>query len=126
MSLEEKKALLREDYIRQYVAQQKTIKRQRSLFAKILQGENQKWLVADRSNLTEWTRWKRLNKKEIKPHFKFPAAPLTTTEHLRVKHLDVGYHYPVLSDINFSVKGGEKVVITGFNGIGSLQCLKLL
>ena len=67
-----------------------------------------------------------IEQKEIKPHFKFPAAPLTTTEHLRVKHLDVGYHYPVLSDINFSVKGGEKVVITGFNGIGKSTMFKTL
>ena len=50
----------------------------------------------------------------------------TTTEHLKVKHLDVGYHYPVLSDISFSIKGGEKIVMTGFNGIGKSTLLKTL
>ena len=38
----------------------------------------------------------------------------------------MGYHYPVLSDIEFSVKGGQKVVITGFNGIGKSTLLKTL
>lgn len=56
-----------------------------------------------------------LEQKEIIPHFHFPVLPLTNTEHLLVKHLAVGYHYPVLSDIDFSIKGGQKVVITGFS-----------
>ena len=67
-----------------------------------------------------------LEQKEIIPHFHFPALPLTNTEHLRVKHLAVGYHYPVLSDIEFSIIGGQKVVITGFNGIGKSTLLKTL
>lgn len=52
--------------------------------------------------------------------------PLTNTEHLSVKHLSVGYHYPVLSDIDFAINGGQKVVITGFNGIGKSTLLKTL
>lgn len=51
---------------------------------------------------------------------------MTNTEHLAVKHLAIGYHYPVLSDIDFSIKGGQKVVITGFNGIGKSTLLKTL
>lgn len=38
----------------------------------------------------------------------------------------VGYHYPVLNDIDFAIKGGQKVVITGFNGIGKSTLLKTL
>ena len=60
------------------------------------------------------------------PFFHFREMPLTNTEHLNVKHLSVGYHYPVLSDINFTVNGGQKVVITGFNGIGKSTLLKTL
>ena len=43
-----------------------------------------------------------------------------------VRHLSVGYQYPVLSDIYFTIKGGQKVVITGFNGIGKSTLLKTL
>ncbi len=67
-----------------------------------------------------------LAQKEIKPYFCFPELPLTNTEHLAVKHLSIGYHYPVLSDIDFSIIGGQKVVITGFNGIGKSTLLKTL
>ena len=51
---------------------------------------------------------------------------MTNTEHLLVKQLAVGYHYPVLSQIEFSIRGGQKVVITGFNGIGKSTLLKTL
>lgn len=76
--------------------------------------------------LDRMDKMEALEQKEIKPHFRFDAVLLTTTEHLKVKHLNVGYHYPVLSDVNFSIKGGEKVVITGFNGIGKSTLLKTL
>ena len=50
----------------------------------------------------------------------------TNTEHLRVKQLAIGYYYPLLSNLNFSIKGGQKVVITGFNGIGKSTLLKTI
>ena len=60
------------------------------------------------------------------PSFHFPVLPLTNTEHLSVKHLAVGYHNPVVSGIEFGIQGGEKVVITGFNGVGKSTLLKTL
>lgn len=47
-----KKTLLREDYIRQYAAQQKEIKKLRNLSERILQVERQKWQEDVKSNLT--------------------------------------------------------------------------
>ena len=38
-------------------------------------------------------------KKEIKPVFHFIGLPITTTEHLTVRHLSVGYYYPILNRI---------------------------
>jgi len=67
-----------------------------------------------------------LNQKEITPYFHFPEVPLINTEHLLVKCLSVGYYYPVLSKIDFSIKGGQKVAMTGFNGIGKSTLLKTL
>ena len=87
--------------------------------------EKQKWREGDKNSLIEWTNG-GFGTEEIIPHFHFPVLPLTNTEHLLVKHLAVGYHYPVLSDIDFSIKGGQKVVITGFNGIGKSTLLKTL
>lgn len=64
--------------------------------------------------------------KENKPQFDFSTLSLTNTLHLSVDHLTIGYQNPVLSDINFAIQGGQKIVITGFNGIGKSTLLKTL
>ena len=79
-----------------------------------------------RKQLERMDRLEALDQKEITPHFRFPAKPLTDAEHLTVKQLAVGYHYPILAGIDFSLKGGQKVVITGFNGVGKSTLLKTL
>ena len=76
--------------------------------------------------LDRMDKMEALEQKENKPYFHFQTVPLTNTEHLIVKQLSIGYYYPLLSDITFSVKGGQKVVITGFNGIGKSTLLKTL
>ena len=121
-----KKTLLCEDYIRQYAAQQKEIKKTEEFIRKNIAGRKAKMARGRQKQLDRMNKMEALEQKEIIPHFHFPALPLTNTEHLRVKHLAVGYHYPVLSDIEFSIKGGQKVVITGFNGIGKSTLLKTL
>lgn len=67
-----------------------------------------------------------LENREIKPAFPFVCLLFTDTEHLTVGHLTVGYQEPVLEDISFSVKGGQKAVITGFNGVGKSTLLKTI
>lgn len=121
-----KKTLLREDYIRQYSAQQKEIKKTEEFIRKNIAGRKSKMARGRQKQLDRMDKIEALEQKEIKPYFHFPELPLTDTEHLCVKHLAVGYHYPVLSNISFSIKGGQKVVITGFNGIGKSTLLKTL
>ncbi len=121
-----KKASLREDYIRQYSAQQKEIKKTEEFIRKNIAGRKSKMARGRQKQLDRMDKMETLEQKEIKPVFRFTGLPLTTTEHLTVKQLSVGYYYPILSGLNFSVKGGQKVVITGFNGIGKSTLLKTL
>lgn len=72
--------------------------------------------------LDRMDKMEALEQKEIIPHFHFPVLPLTNTEHLLVKHLAVGYHYPVLSDIDFSIKGGQKLLSLALMELGNLLC----
>lgn len=119
-----KKTLLREDYLRQYTAQQKEIKRTEAFIRKNIAGRKAKMARGRQKQLDRMDKMEALDQKEIIPRFNFPVLPLTNTLHLLVKQLAVGYHEPVLSGVDFCIKGGQKAVITGFNGIGKSTLLK--
>ncbi len=121
-----KKTLLREDYVRQYTAQQKEIKKTEEFIQKNIAGRKSRMARGRRKQLERMDKMEALEQKEITPQFRFMELPSTNAEYLSVKHLSVGYHYPVLSDINFNVTGGAKIAITGFNGIGKSTLLKTL
>ncbi|RDY33295.1 ABC-F family ATP-binding cassette domain-containing protein [Lachnotalea glycerini] len=121
-----KKMLLREDYIRQYSAWQKEVKNTEEFIRKNIAGRKSKMARGRQKQLDRMDKMEALNQKEIKPSFHFNEISLTNTKHLIVKHLYAGYHKAILSDINFSINGGQKVVITGFNGIGKTTLLKTL
>lgn len=89
-------------------------------------GRKAKMARGRQKQLDRLDKMEALEQKEIKPSFHFSRLPLTDTKHLAVKQLSVGYQYLVLSDVDFSIKGGQKVVITGFNGIGKTTLLKTL
>ena len=112
--------------MRQYSAQQKEIKKTEEFIRKNIAGRKSKMARGRQKQLDRMDKLEALDQKEIKPTFNFLALPLTNTEHLCVSHLAVGYYYPVLSEVDFAIKGGQKVVITGFNGIGKSTLLKTL
>ncbi len=121
-----KKTLLREDYVRQYSAQQKEIKKTEEFIRRNIAGRKSKMARGRRKQLERMEKMEALDQKEIRPYFHFPKMPIANTEQLFVKDLSAGYYYPVLSGVDFSVKGGQKVVITGFNGVGKSTLLKTL
>lgn len=121
-----KKAAFEEDYTRQYAAQQKEIKQTEEFIRKNIAGRKTKMAQGRRKQLARMDKLEALDEKAHKPVFPFTALPCTAAEHLRVSRLSVGYYYPLLSGMDFTVKGGEKIVMTGFNGIGKSTLLKTL
>ena len=121
-----KKAFLREDHIRQYNAQQKEIKKTEDFIRKNIAGRKAQMARGRQKQLDRMDKLEALEQKEVKPDFCFQCLPLTKCLHLSVKRLSVGYDYPILSHLDFSVTGGQKVVVTGFNGIGKSTLLKTL
>lgn len=121
-----KKEFLREDYIRKYFAQQKKIKKTEEFIRRNIAGRKSKMARGRQKQLEHMEKIVALDIKEIKPEFNFIESSFTTTEHLRVNRLSIGYYYPLISDISFSITGGQKVVLTGFNGIGKSTLLKTL
>lgn len=121
-----KKTQQREDYVRQYTAQQREIKKTEEFIRRNIAGIKTRMAQGRRKQLERMERLEAISEKEIKPYFHFPELPVTNAEHLTVRQMAVGYYYPILRDISFSIKGGQKVVITGFNGIGKSTLLKTL
>lgn len=120
------KDIKRETYIKQFKSQQKEIKKHEEFIAK-----NR---VRASSAKQAQSRIKMLNKMEKipppenipKPRFRFKCLPIEDTKALILKNLKVGYTKAILPRINFEVRANEKVVITGFNGVGKSTLLKTL
>lgn len=120
------KQLRRESYIREFEAQQKEIKKHEEFIAK-------NRVRASTAKLAQ-SRIKKLDKMEKlsppqtppKPNFKLVSLPISGQKALKIHGLEIGYDKVLLPEISFEVKSGEKVVITGFNGIGKSTLLKTL
>ncbi|MCC3371975.1 ABC-F family ATP-binding cassette domain-containing protein [Cohnella sp. REN36] len=115
----------RQDYVRRFEAQQKHIakteeyiRRNRAgVNAKIAQGRKKQLERMDRLTSPTFTH---------SPSIHFREGPLTAQVALAVHNLEVGYRSSLLPQLNLKVAGGQKLVLTGFNGIGKSTLLKTL
>ena len=120
------KGLRRESYIREFQAQQKEIKKHEDYIAR----NRARASTAKQAQ----SRIKALEKMEVltppqtpqKPDFKLVSLAISNQKALKVRNLEIGYDKVLLPKITFEIKSGEKVVITGFNGIGKSTLLKTL
>lgn len=115
----------REAYVREYQAQQRMIERTEAYIRKNIAGVNTKMAQGRRKQLERLERLAPPGFVE-RPVFRFREAGLLAQKALSVTDLEVGYAAPLLPKLNFSVGGGQKLVITGFNGIGKSTLLKTL
>lgn len=121
-----KEAFLREDYMRKYSAQQRQIKKTEEFIRKNIAGRKTKMAQGRRKQLNRMVRLKALEEKEGTPDFQFSTLYHSAGEILRAEHLTIGYQQPLLSNISFTMKGGQKMAISGFNGIGKSTLIKTL
>ena len=122
----EKKTFQREDYVRRMAAQQRMIKKTEAFIRKNQAGRNAKMARGRQKQLDRLERLAPPAQEAPQTHFHFQALPATNAEHLVVSRLAVGYQYPLLRELDFCIHGGQKVVLTGFNGIGKSTLLKTL
>jgi ATPase subunit of ABC transporter with duplicated ATPase domains len=78
------------------------------------------------------SRQKKLDKMEVielakekpKPEFHFLNARATGKVVFETKDLVIGYDEPLSKPLNFAMERGEKIAVTGANGIGKTTLLK--
>ena len=123
----ELKGLKKENYMREFEVQQKEIKKQQEFIAK-----NR---VRASTAKQAQSRIKKLEKMDILSapkslsklnNFKLVSLPISHQKSLKVHGIEIGYEKPLLPKISFEVKMGEKIAITGFNGIGKSTLIKTL
>lgn len=120
------KGLRKESYLKQYQSQQKEIKKQEEYILKNrVRASTAKQAQA---RIKKLEKMEKLPPPKInpKPNFKFISCTIGAQKALKVHSLEIGYKKPLLPKISFEVKSGEKIVITGFNGIGKSTLLKTL
>lgn len=125
-----KKSMLREAHLKQYFNQQKEIKHQEDVIAKLRSFNREKSIKRAES------REKLLNKIDLieKPvtvnseiHFKLEPHVISGNDVLTVTDLSKSFPPQVLFEhINFSIKRGEKIAIIGNNGTGKTTILKMI
>jgi len=105
-------------------AQQKWIKQTETFIAKnIVRASTTKLAQSRRKQLEKTTRLSALE-KEKNYRFEWPLSKPTGQKVLAVEHLEVGYEFPLVEAINWTVRKGEKWVITGKNGVGKSTLIK--
>ncbi|WP_035294462.1 ribosomal protection-like ABC-F family protein [Clostridium sp. KNHs214] len=113
-------------YMQEYQKQQKEIKK--------LQDYIDKNKVRASTSKMALSRQKKLDKIERiekpktppKPYFSFLEARKSGKLIFESNSMDIGYRYPIIKNLNLKLTRGEKVAITGCNGIGKSTLLKTL
>ncbi len=125
-----KKALLREEQIRHYLNQQREIKHQEEVIAKLKQFNREKSIRRAESREKMLEKIERQEKPvEINDQMNLALEPdvLSGKDVLSVKGLAKAYPpLQLFSNVNFEIQRGEKVAVIGDNGTGKTTLLKIL
>ena len=125
-----KKAILRNMKLKEYLNQQRDIKHQEEVIAKLKQFNREKSIKRAES------REKMLNKMEVvdkpvelnaKMNIKLEPSVISGNDVLTVTDLTKSFDGNTLfNNINFDIKRGERVALIGNNGTGKTTILKLI
>lgn len=119
------KAHLAEAYQSQFEAQQRKIKETEAFIQKNIAGIKTKMAQGRRKHLEKMDRLKEPEKK-VKSNFSFKLMPQSSPNVLTIEELTVGHKERLLTLRDFQLKKGEKIVITGADGLGKSTLVKTL
>ena len=126
----EKKAQLRRDAYQAYLNQQQEIKHQEEVIAKLKQFNREKSIKRAESREKMLDKIEVIEKPtEVNASMRIYLKPRIESgmDVLTVEHLSKSFpSLPLFSDLNFSIKRGERVAIIGNTGTGKTTILKIL
>ena len=126
----EKKAQLRRDAYQAYLNQQQEIKHQEEVISKLKQFNREKSIKRAESREKMLDKIEVIEKPtEVNASMRIYLKPRIESgmDVLTVEHLSKSFpSLPLFSDLNFSIKRGERVAIIGNNGTGKTTILKIL
>lgn len=118
--------LEREKYINDYNRQQKQIdKMEKFIEANIVRATTTKRAQSRRKQLEKIERMEK-PQTSPKPNFSFLSWRDPGKLIFRSSKLDIGYSYPIIKGLSLTLFRGQKIAITGCNGIGKSTMLKTL
>ncbi len=125
-----KKAKVREDMLKAYYNQQREIKRQEEVIAKLKSFNREKSIKRAESREKMLDKVERLEKPEeenTELHIVLEPNIISGTDVLSVQGLKKAYAPRTLfADIDFEIKRGERVALIGSNGTGKTTILKII
>ena len=113
-----------------YKEQQKEIARQEAYIAQQRQFNRERNIIAAESRLKMLAKMDKIERPKEAPkpiHLKFKQQFSSGNDVLQAKSLSVGYNgTPIVNDLSFLIKKGERVFIAGPNGCGKSTFIKTL
>ena len=113
-----------------YKEQQKEIARQEAYIAQQRQFNRERNIIAAESRLKMLAKMDKIERPKEAPkpiHLKFKQQFSSGNDVLQAKNLAVGYNgTPLVKDLNFLIKKGERVFVAGPNGCGKSTFIKTL
>ena len=123
----EQSVIRKEQYQKDYEAQQRYIKKEEDFIAAhLVRATSSRMAKSRRTRLSHLERMEAPKDDTNKVFISFPYSGDIGEKILDVDSLIIGYDKPLLQPISFSLRKGDKICVVGKNGIGKSTLVKTL